>query len=364
MFRLNKKKKQVETKNKQEMKNYITGVGACLVTKSLLNYETKLKWIFREENGIGNGWVAFGESDTQAYVDNADNYEIVDFNTLANIEPSVLHILYMPFGSDLEFVFDKNNSYFIDTKTKKEIREPVKSPVQIAFEKNLAFLRQDTYTSEFLQSLFQKTSTTEVITIGEVDFPSGEIIIADPLVYLYNEKYAIPLNRTIPTGSYPVELSICHSEMVGIRIVAARLIIKNETVEKYEIAMQKNTTIDKLNEPNILAGFGVDAGLGCFCDGVVAKEYDLFLQKWHNDNPNKNHYDDYFAEHFKQSYQQYPNVQRKDGDFIVWSMPETNHKIAMFASGMGDGFYTGHWGLDKNNEVCELIIPFMNSKFF
>ena len=28
---------------------------------------------------------------------------IVDFNTLANIEPTVVNVFYMPIGSDLEF---------------------------------------------------------------------------------------------------------------------------------------------------------------------------------------------------------------------------------------------------------------------
>ena len=33
----------------------------------------------------------------------------------------------------------------VDTRTGKEIREPVKHPAQIAFEKNLKFLNQKTY---------------------------------------------------------------------------------------------------------------------------------------------------------------------------------------------------------------------------
>lgn len=62
---------------------------------------------------------------------------IVDFNTLANIEPTVVNIFYMPVGSDLEFRSDKTGKYFVDTRTGKEIREPVKHPAQLAFEKNL-----------------------------------------------------------------------------------------------------------------------------------------------------------------------------------------------------------------------------------
>mgnify|MGYP001060824757 FL=1 len=46
---------------------------------------------------------------------------IVDFNTLANIEPAVLSIYNMPVGTDLEFFYDNTGRYFIDTKTGKRI---------------------------------------------------------------------------------------------------------------------------------------------------------------------------------------------------------------------------------------------------
>lgn len=81
---------------------------------------------------------------------------IVDFNTLANIEPAVVDVFYMPMGSDLEFRSDKTGTYFVDTRTGKEIREPVKHPAQIAFEKNLKFLNQEIYPPEFFRMLLQK----------------------------------------------------------------------------------------------------------------------------------------------------------------------------------------------------------------
>lgn len=169
-----------------------------MVTKSVLNGETGLKWLFRETDGIGNGWVALGESDTQAYVDDAANYAIVDFNTLANIEPAVLNILHMPAGADLEFKPDPSGGYFVDTVNGKEIREPVKAPIQEAFEQNLKYLNKESYPAEELLRYFHGKGDMRIFCMGEADFPSGEIIIADPLVYLGNDKYTEPLNRKIP----------------------------------------------------------------------------------------------------------------------------------------------------------------------
>ena len=36
----------------------------------------------------------------------------------------------------------------------------------------------------------------------------------------------------------------------------------------------------------------------------------------------------------------------------------------MFTSGLGDGIYSGYWGLDVDGNAAELVIPFMNPEFF
>ena len=46
--------------------------------------------------------------------------------------------------------------------------------------------------------------------------------------------------------------------------------------------------------------------------------------------------------------------------FIHWEIPGTNHKIAMFETGFGDGYYMSLWGLNEKDEICELVIPFIN----
>ena len=72
--------------------------------------------------------------------------------------------------------------YFINAKTNEQIREKVKSPFMIAFEKNLDFLKKDEYSKEFIENLFTESDKISLHTIGEVDFPTGQIIIADPLL--------------------------------------------------------------------------------------------------------------------------------------------------------------------------------------
>ena len=392
--------KEQKEKGKQEEqekpKQYIAGAGACIVTKSILSGASKLKWLFRQDGGIGNGWVAFGDRDTQEYVDKAENMAVVDFNTLANIEPAVVNVFYMPMGTDLEFRADQSGKYFIDTRTGKEIREPVKHPAQIAFEKNLKFLNRESYPLEFFRGLFpaadqedgreadqsigQETERTvgrkagqeagrtdgklQQVMAGKVDFPTGAVVLADPMVYLGSEKYQTCLERRIPAGCYSVWLSICRSRIAGLRIAAAKLQIAEKEPVRYELAMPKGHTIEDFNKPGVFSFFGVDAGLACFADEAAAAEYGRFIRQWHEEHPGKNHYDDYFAALFQQSYEANPALQNRGGDYLSWQIPESGNGLVLFSSGMGDGIYSGYWGLDEDGEAVELVIPFMNPEYF
>ena len=312
------------------MKKYVENAGSCIVTKSLLNGESNFRWLFREEplDNIDTGWMAFGDSDNDEYVNDPKNLSVVDLNTLINIEPTILNVYEMPVGTDLIFIEEDGEKYFINAKTNEQIREKVKSPFMIAFEKNLDFLRKDEYSKEFIENLFTESDRISLDTIGEVDFPTGQVIIADPLCYLHSEENRKILDRTIPIGKYEVELAILNSKTISKRVAGARLKIKNDKIIRYEQTQNKSS---KLN------GFGVDAGLASFCDVTVAEEYTKFYSN-----------NDYFIK----------LLQGKQ--FIHWELPGTNHKIAMFETGFGDGYYMSLYGLNEKDEVCELVIPFIN----
>lgn len=70
LFGKKKNQKQAQQEQKQEQsetKIYIQGAGGTIVTKSILNGTSRLKWMFRQESEHGNGWVAFGDTDSQEY---------------------------------------------------------------------------------------------------------------------------------------------------------------------------------------------------------------------------------------------------------------------------------------------------------
>ena len=98
-------------------------LGGCIITKSLYEGSSKLKWIFREEsvNQVDNGWRAIGDTDTQEYINTPGNNMVVDFDRLVEIEPAVLAIYDMPVGTDLEFCHDETGRFFVDSNTGKRL---------------------------------------------------------------------------------------------------------------------------------------------------------------------------------------------------------------------------------------------------
>ena len=109
-----------KTEEKETLKTH--NLGGCIITKSLDDGTSKLKWIFREEsvNPVDNGWRALGDTDTEEYINVPENNLVVDFDRLIEIEPAVLAIYDMPVGTDMEF--DAQRKVFIDSNTGKEYR--------------------------------------------------------------------------------------------------------------------------------------------------------------------------------------------------------------------------------------------------
>ena len=236
--------------------------------------------------------------------------------------------------------------------------------IQESFKKNLEYISQKEVSPQKIAKQFVKSNTRDYLTIGTIDVPTGNIVVADPLVYLGTNYGSPVLEKKIKKGTYPVEVAILKNKNIGTRMCTVRLKIKETPAEYYECALPTEETTVYVATDGIVSGFPVDAGMISICDKQVAEEYNQFLNDWHDKNPDSNHYDDYFEQFFQESYQKLPNYQREEGDFIEWTNPQTNHKLVMVASGLGDGFYQSFWGYDKDNEICELIVPLINPDLF
>ena len=119
-----RKKKQKQPPNGDNQVVFIEKAGACICTWSVLRGETPLKWCVRGESvhPADTGWVFLGASDTEEYINIVSNSAVVDFNTVANIEPAVLALYNMPVGTDLRLEkYADNSLHFFDTDTGEEV---------------------------------------------------------------------------------------------------------------------------------------------------------------------------------------------------------------------------------------------------
>ena len=211
-------------------------------------------------------------------------------------------------------------------------------------------------------NLYFESREYHTLPIGEVFFPTGKVIVADPL---YSLPYGgtAPFTERIKKGSYPVLLSVKSTEDYGDRYMAAKLCLNEKRAVRFQLALKPGEQYQKLKEDEIY-GFPVETGLASFCDGQVQKEFAVFCEAFSKEHPDGNLYDDYFAQVFDDSYQLHPKFQRPGGDWVNWTVPGSRGNIIMFNSGFGDGVYPAYWGYDKDGYLCSLIIQFISPAEF
>ena len=199
----------------------------------------------------------------------------------------------------------------------------------------------------------------DVMDIGPCSIPTGEFLVGDPLVYLRDIKQEVYLQK-IPTGEFKTEVCVVKaSDGDCDRYAAIRLKFNDNKIAYYEEAMVGNEEFDNIQEGDYF-GFNVDAGLACICDKKLHKLYYDFDRKFDKENPDGNIYDDYFAKLFEKSYKDNPKYQRDGGDWINWTIPDTNYHLPMFQSGFGDGAYPVYLAYDKDGNVCQLIVELID----
>ena len=99
----------------------------------------------------------------------------------------------------------------------------------------------------------------DVLDIGTVHFPTGQIFACDPLVELED---TLPFLQTIPAGTYPVKICVVPSEQYGDRYACVKVEVSQEKPVRYELGMVGNEDLDEELGEDEYFGFGVDAGMG------------------------------------------------------------------------------------------------------
>jgi hypothetical protein len=97
--------------------------GACLVSKNIYDGKGKLKWCIHEtsKRDVDNGWRFLSDIDTEEYLNSVNNWCILAYESVIEIEPAVLAIYDMPVGTEVTLMHEGKKKFFIDTNTGEEI---------------------------------------------------------------------------------------------------------------------------------------------------------------------------------------------------------------------------------------------------
>ena len=197
----------------------------------------------------------------------------------------------------------------------------------------------------------------DVLDIGAVHFPSGTIFACDPLVELEDTP---PFIQTIPAGTYPVKICVVPSEKYGDRYACVKVEVSREKPVRYELGMVGNENLDAALGDDDYFGFGVDAGMGCIADIQTQAAFKTYWAKRLEEDPDIDPYNDLFCDLLEENAQAHPKYQGDCGDWLNWTVPDTDCNLPIFSSGWGDGYYPVYFGYDAKGKVCAVYVRFID----
>lgn len=188
------------------------------------------------------------------------------------------------------------------------------------------------------------TFRCETREIGEVNLPTGRVVVGDPLVDLS----ATPLAQRVAPGRYPVIVAIAHlshKKRVEQRIACAMLRISDRRPVRWVNAV-KEAPDDSEWEVDGVFGYGVDTGMGCFASAESAEAIGERMDA-----------DDEYLGWVLDAAEQV-HVPMRGWVSVVPDARMSDANVVVFSSGMGDGFYASYWGYDERDEPVCLITDF------
>ena len=196
----------------------------------------------------------------------------------------------------------------------------------------------------------------DVLNIGTCSIPSGKLVAGDSLVTLLDENL-IPYIQETPIGEFPVDICVLTNYD---RYAAIRIKFNDNKAVYFENGMKGNEDLEGEIKEGDFYGFGVDAGMASITDIEVQKAYHKFEKKFSELNEDGDLYNDYFWDLLEENAKKFPKYQAEYGDWLNWNIPDTKYTMPICASGWGDGYYPVYFGYDENNNICQVVVHFID----
>jgi len=209
----------------------------------------------------------------------------------------------------------------------QQVDEPDSSCINITFPE----IFQNSYSKEFTYKDENGAISFYTYDYGHLNVESGRLIACDPVVM----HDAIAFKETFPIGHFPVKLAMAKMKN-DERVAYSKVLFSDSCVVKWEYALLPGQEPISLKDSTFYC-YGVDAGTGIFIDSVA------------NDIAS--------------------NFDHKTWEHVFITMAEKNkyrghtyefseHNLATFSTGYGDGCYATYIGYDINGNICQLLTDF------
>jgi hypothetical protein len=88
----------------ENIKQLIQPIGGCMATDKITVNGELVDFMYREQPDFDSdsGWRFLAGTETQDYVNNANNWSTFDTNTIANYDKAIIPYLDLPIGTELE----------------------------------------------------------------------------------------------------------------------------------------------------------------------------------------------------------------------------------------------------------------------
>jgi hypothetical protein len=174
---------------------------------------------------------------------------------------------------------------------------------------------------------------------GELVLTTGRAVACDPFTSPDEE----PFTRELPTGSFPVVLSVAHFDDGDQRVAAAMVRFADALAVRWEMALVGEDDPSELGEGEIF-GYAVESGTGCFMDVEAAES---LMDRVEED---ERYFETVVAA-----------LTANEVDTWSWAsfVPgEGAANVVAFSSGVGDETYASYFGLDADGNVVSLVTDF------
>ncbi len=93
-----------------EFEDLILNGGTCYASLKITKEGLPVGYMYREakEDEDDSGWRFYAGNETDAYVEDPDNFMLYDINTIANFDKAVIPILKKPVGTEWERIEGTN----------------------------------------------------------------------------------------------------------------------------------------------------------------------------------------------------------------------------------------------------------------